>query len=62
MQLPEPLRFHGREVYAARLGSGVILWPVVDPWGIVREAAAGFGDGFLAQREQPEVEERKGWR
>jgi antitoxin VapB len=62
VQLPEALRFQGREVYAARLGTGVILWPVVDPWSLVREAAGAFDDRFMARREQPDVEERKGWR
>lgn len=62
VELPAPLRFHGREVYAARLGTGVILWPVIDPWVLVREAAAAFDDRFMARREQPEAEQRKGWR
>jgi antitoxin VapB len=60
VRLPKRLRFEGTEVYARRLGSGVLLLPVNDPWGPLREALEGFSDDFMTSREQPETQEREG--
>jgi len=33
--------------------------PVNDPWGPLREALGSFSEDFMAEREQPAVEERE---
>lgn len=60
VRLPKHLRFEGNEVYARRLGNAVILLPVNDPWGPLREALGAFSKDFMSEREQPEAEEREG--
>lgn len=60
VRLPKHLRFEGVEVYARRLGNAVILLPVDDPWGPLREALSAFSEDFMAEREQPPLEEREG--
>jgi antitoxin VapB len=60
VRLPKPLRFHGTEVYATRFGNGVLLTPVNDPWGSLREALSSFSDDFMNERVQPSLEDRDG--
>ena len=60
VRLPKHLRFEGTEVYARKLGNAVILLPVNDPWGPLREALSGFSEDFMAERSQLHAEERQG--
>jgi antitoxin VapB len=62
VRLPLELRFDGDEVIAKRFGSGVLLLPVDAPWEIMKEALDEFEPGFQITREQPEVQERGGWK
>ena len=62
VRLPLELRFDGDEVIAKRFGSGVLLLPVDAPWEIMKEALGEFEPGFQITREQPEVQERSGWK
>ena len=60
VRLPKHLRFEGTEVFARKLGTAVILLPVNDPWGPLRQALSGFSDDFLSERAEPAVQEREG--
>lgn len=60
VRLPKPLRFQGTEVYACRFGNGVLLTPINDPWGSLREALSSFSDDFMNERVQPSLEDRDG--
>ena len=60
VRLPKHLRFEGTEVYARKLGNAVILLPVNDPWGPLREALSSFSEDFMTDRDQPPPEEREG--
>jgi antitoxin VapB len=59
VRLPKHLRFEGTEVFARKLGNAVILLPVHDPWGPLREALGAFSEDFMDEREQPAAEERE---
>jgi len=60
VRLPKHLRFEGTEVFARKLGTAVILLPVHDPWGPLRQALGGFSDDFLSERAEPALQEREG--
>jgi antitoxin VapB len=59
VRLPKHLRFEGTEVFARKLGNAVILLPVNDPWGPLREALGVFSSDFMTGREQPALEDRE---
>jgi antitoxin VapB len=58
VRLPKNLRFEGREVYAKKVGSAVVLLPMEDPWSSMREGLALFSDGFLAERP-PQLDQKR---
>ena len=60
VRLPKHLRFEGTEVFARKLGTAVILLPVNDPWGSLRQALGGFSDDFLSERAEPAAQDREG--
>jgi antitoxin VapB len=60
VRLPKHLRFEGTEVFARKLGTAVILLPINDPWGSLRQALGGFSDDFLSERAEPALQEREG--
>jgi antitoxin VapB len=60
VRLPKHLRFEGTEVFARKLGTAVILLPVNDPWGSLRQALGGFSDDFLSERAEPALQDREG--
>ena len=60
VRLPKHLRFEGTEVFARKLGTAVILLPVNDPWGSLRQALGGFSDDFLSERAEPAMQDREG--
>lgn len=53
VRLPKAYRFQGAEVAVKRLGNGVLLLPVDDPWGMLEAALDEFEPGFRLEREQP---------
>ena len=59
VRLLKHLRFEGTEVFARKLGNAVILLPVNDPWGSLRQALGGFSDDFLSERAEPAVQDRE---
>jgi antitoxin VapB len=58
VRLPEEFRFDGAEVAIKRVGKGVLLYPIGDPWSILEEALCEFEPGFTIEREQPPEQER----
>ena len=55
VRLPKAYRFEGTEVAVRHLGNGVLLMPVIDPWGMLEAGLAAFEPGFTLTREQPET-------
>lgn len=58
VRLPKEFRFEGQEVFAQKMGDGVLLLPVNNPWEIFRKSLSKFTDDFLVEREQPSHDER----
>lgn len=61
VRLPKSLRFEGEEVIARRFGNGVLLLPVEAPWQLMREALEEFESGFMMERDEPPLQQRKNW-
>lgn len=59
VRLPKALRFSGKEVYAQKLGSVVVLLPADAPWSALRESLGLFSADFLTQRVQPDQADRE---
>lgn len=59
VRLPKQYRFDTDEVCIARLGELVILCPKGKEWEVFEEGLGLFTDDFMADREQPEAEQRK---
>lgn len=58
VRLPKEFRFEGTEVAIKRIGKGVLLYPIDDPWSILEEALCEFEPGFSIDRQQPPEQER----
>ncbi len=58
VRLPKEFRFHGSEVYVARMGSAVVLMPQHHTWDVLFEACGEFSGDFMAEREQPKEQDR----
>jgi antitoxin VapB len=60
VRLPKEFRFTTREVRVAKVDDMVILYPPKKGWKILERAIRRFTDDFMADRDQPAAEERKG--
>lgn len=58
VRLPKEFRFEGDEVMVSRLGAAVVLLPKNHDWEVMFAALDGFGEDFMAEREQPALQER----
>lgn len=58
VRLPKEFRFEGDEVVVTRLGAAVVLLPKNHDWEVMFAAIDGFGEDFMAEREQPGLDER----
>ena len=58
VRLPKAYRFEGVEVLVRRVGNGVLLLPVDEPWGMLEAALEAFEPGFQINRDQPAVQPR----
>lgn len=58
VRLPKEFRFEGDEVMVTRLGAAVVLLPINHDWELLFGALDGFGEDFMAEREQPVMQER----
>ena len=58
VRLPQEFRFEGKEVYIKKTPEGVLLTEK-DPWELLEEGLGELADDFMAERDQPELQERK---
>ena len=54
VRLPKEYRFNPKEVVIKRVGDGVLLMPIEDPWATMEAALNAFESGFNIERQQPE--------
>lgn len=60
VRLPREFKFSGAEVYIKRIGCNVLLIPKDNPWASLAASLDKFSDDFMAERQQPPVQSRKG--
>ena len=60
VRLPKECRFGGSEVFVRKYEDIVILFPKGSPWAPLVDSLDKFTDDFMAERNQPEGQERKG--
>ncbi len=58
VRLPREYRFKGTEVYIKKTSSGVLLFEK-DPWDLFEEGLAEISPDFLAERNQPAIQQRE---
>jgi antitoxin VapB len=59
VRLPKEFRFKGKEVFAKKVGDGVLLLPADGPWDILRHSLDLFSDDFMTERNQPKEQKRE---
>ena len=59
VRLPKQFRFGSDRVYIKQVGDAVILLPYKTPWNTLLDSLSLFSSDFMAQREQPPVQERE---
>jgi antitoxin VapB len=59
IRLPKQYRFKGTKVYIKKMGNAVVLIPEQDSWQSLIESLDLFTDDFMAEREQPETQQRE---
>ena len=60
VRLPKEFRFQGEVVHIRRVGAAVILEPVSQDWAWLDAIQGTFTEDFLADRQQPDHQEREG--
>jgi antitoxin VapB len=60
VRLPKECRFGGSEVFVRKYEDIVILFSKRSPWAPLVDSLDKFTDDFMAERNQPEQQERKG--
>jgi antitoxin VapB len=58
VRLPKEYRFNTKEVVIKRVGAGVLLMPIENPWQMIEAALDSFEPGFRIDRDQPEQQIR----
>ncbi len=59
VRLPKECRFGGKEVLVKPMGRAVLLIPVQGAWDILRESLDAFTEDCMAERIQPEPQQRE---
>ena len=59
VRLPKEFRFASDRVYIKRVGDAVVLLPYQTPWKTLLDSLSLFSDDFMAEREQPLVQDRE---
>ena len=54
VRLPKAYRFNTNEVVIKRVGDGVLLMPIENPWQMIEAALSSFEPGFKLDRQQAE--------
>ncbi len=60
VRLPKECRFDGREVFVRKYEDIVILFSKRSPWAPLVDSLDKFTEDFMAERNQPGQQERKG--
>ncbi|MDD5556425.1 MAG: type II toxin-antitoxin system VapB family antitoxin [bacterium] len=60
VRLPKECRFRGREVYIHKIEGAVMLIARDDPWASLFGSLERFSHDFMAERNQPPTQARKG--
>lgn len=58
VRLPKAYRFNGTMVYIKKVGNAVVLIPEYDSWRSLIESLEHFSDDYMAERDQPEMQDR----
>ena len=58
VRLPNEYRFQGNKVYIKKVGNAVVLIPEQHSWQSLVESIDLFSDDFMAERSQPDVQDR----
>jgi antitoxin VapB len=59
VRLPKEYRFQGDKVYIKRVGNAIVLLPYHDTWQTLFDSLEEFSSDFLAERVQPETQQRE---
>jgi len=59
VRLPKEFRFDCDEVFVRKQGDGIIISPKQPSWDLFFEQKTAFDEEFLANREQPPLQERE---
>lgn len=59
VRLPKEYRFEGDEVFIKKVGNLVMLLPYQETWQVLLDSLGQFPDDFMAERKQPEQQERE---
>jgi len=59
VRLPKEYRFDDKEVYIKKSGHVVYLIPMTDSWEILFDSLKKFSKDFMAERVQPEPDQRE---
>ena len=59
VRLPKEFRFQEDHVFVKKSGNVVLLIPARDSWDSLAASLSKYTDYFLADREQPPVQNRK---
>ena len=59
IRLPKQYRFKGTKVYIKKMGNAVVLIPEQDSWQSLIDSLDLFTDDFMADRAQPETQQRE---
>ena len=60
VRLPKECRFSGDEVFVRKYEDMVILFEKRSPWAPLVRSLEKFTDDFMAERDQPDQQEREG--
>ncbi|HEY4367158.1 MAG TPA: type II toxin-antitoxin system VapB family antitoxin [Steroidobacteraceae bacterium] len=59
VRLPKEFRFEGDEVLIKKSGNAVVLLPKKKSWDTLVDSLAQFTGDFMADRDQPEKNDRR---
>ena len=59
VRLPKEFRFDGEEVLIKRAGNAVVLLPKKKSWEALVDSLSQFSSDFMAERQQPEGNDRR---
>ncbi|MFD2532978.1 antitoxin [Gracilimonas halophila] len=59
IQIPEGLKIEDDKVYLKKVGNSIYVIPFHKPWDSLIHGTEMFTEDYLAEREQPKVQERE---